>query len=104
MNSASNTIDSSVNCDDLATGHKVISWALRLIGWGLTIAVTWSCSSFMLGLLVFICMSLLVSILGVIAHMALAYYLSDETVAGLGRTVGGTAARVTGIFSRKASA
>lgn len=93
-----------MNQAHLDLGHKVIGYALNTLAWGVTLAAAWSCSSIMLGIIMFIVMAIIMMLLSTLAHVYLAFKLPTTTVEGIGAFVGGTAARVTSLFTRKVAA
>ena len=90
--------------DDLALGHKVITIALNVLAWGTTMAIAWSCSTLLMGIIMFIIMSIVMGLLMGMLRIFLMFKLPATTVAGIGGFVGGTAARVTSLFTRKVAA
>ena len=94
----------STSAADLDLGYKVIDYAFKALAVGVTIAVTWSCSSIVMGIIMFIITALVMALLCAIASIYVMVKLPDTTVAGIGNFVGGAAARVTGLFTRKVAA
>ena len=92
------------DADNFMLGTKVITYALQALGAGLALAIAWSCSTLVMGIVMFIIMSLVMMLLMAIAQGVLMFKLGCENVESLGATVGGAAARVTGMFTRKAAA
>jgi hypothetical protein len=88
--------------DDLALGHRVINYALKLLAWGTAAAVAWSCSTLLMGIVMFIIVSIVMLLLTTIIHLAIMFKVPTTTVEGLGRTVGGFAGRMSNLFTRKA--
>jgi hypothetical protein len=97
-------MESSFNQQDLETGHKVIGYALKLLAWGTALAVAWACSSFIMGVIMFIITSLIMLLLTAVVHIGIMFKVEPTTVASLGRTVGGLTGRVSSLFTRKAAA
>lgn len=96
--------DSVYSTADLTLGATIIGYAFDALAVGVTLAVTWSCSTLVMGTIMFIATGLLMALLCAVAQMYLMFKLPATSIAGLGNFVGGTAARVTGLFSRKVAA
>lgn len=96
--------DSSYSTADLHLGASLIGYAFDALAVGVTIAVTWSASTVVMGTILFIATSLLMALLCTAAQVYLMYKLPATSIAGLGNFVGSTAARVTGLFTRKVAA
>ena len=96
--------DSIYSTADLTLGASIIGYAFDALAVGVTLAVTWSASSVVMGIILRITTSLLMALLCTAGQMYLMYKLPATSIAGLGNFVGGTAARVTGLFSRKVAA
>lgn len=86
---------------DLALGNTIIGYAFDALAVGVTLAITWSCSSIVMGVIMFIITALVMALLCTLASTYVMFKLPDATVAGIGGFVGGTAARITGLFTRK---
>lgn len=89
---------------DLAYGSKCITWAFNALAWGVTLAVTWSCSSILMGIIMFLITSVVMGILAGLINVVVQCKLDSTTVESIGRNVGGAAARITSLFSRKVTA
>lgn len=96
--------DSIYSTADLTLGASIIGYAFDALAVGVTLAVTWSCSTIMMGTIMLIATGLLMALLCTVAQMYVMFKLPAASIAGLGSFVGGTAARVTGLFSRKVTA
>lgn len=103
MSAHTNESSASFTNEDLAYGHKVIGYALQCLAWGCTVAVAVSCSSILMGIVMLIIMSFVMALLTALLQMLVLFKVPAVHVAGLGRTVGGAAARVTSVFKRKAA-
>ena len=90
--------------EDFALGNKVIAYALSALAWGITVAITWSCSSLLMGIIMFIISSLVFGLLAGVLHIFIIMKMDSTTIEGIGRNVGGAAARVTNLFTRKVPA
>lgn len=90
-----------MNQDDIILGHKIISYALNTLAWGCAVAIAWSCSTLLMSIVMFIVMSIVMGLLAALLRVVLLFKVPTTTVEGLGRTVGGAAARVTNLFTRK---
>lgn len=90
--------------DNLSTGHKVIKYALRLLAWGAALSVAFSCSSVILGIIMFIIMSLFMALLSIAAHIFIMFKVEADSIESVGRVLNNTTARVTGLFTRKVAA
>lgn len=90
--------------EDFALGNKVIAYALSALAWGITVAITWSCSSLLMGIIMFIISSLVFGLLAGVLHIFVIMKMDASTIEGIGRNVGGAAARVTNLFTRKVPA
>lgn len=88
-----------MNQDDILLGHRVIGYALNTLAWGCTVAIAWSCSTLLMGIVMFIIMSIVMGLLAALLHIVLLFKMPTTTVEGIGRA----AARVTGLFTRKAA-
>ena len=91
-----------MNNPSLDLGRKVIGYAINLLAWGTALAVAWSCSTLMLGIIMFIVMSLLMGLLAAVLHIFIALRVPDTSIEAIGAFVGNTSARVTGLFKRSA--
>ena len=97
---------SSVNTssnDDLALGNKVIGYALNILAWGTACAVAWSCSTLLMGIVMFIIMSIVMALLCGVLQIFIFLKVDASTIASIGSTLNGVSARVTGLFTRKAA-
>ena len=99
--SATTTSSSAMFSDDFVLGSRVIGYALRALSFGISLAIAWSCSTLMLGIIMFIIMSIVMYLLSMALHVVLLFKLPTESI---GHTVGGAAARVRGLFDRKVAA
>ena len=99
--SAINTSSTSSYDDNLSTGHKVVSYAIKLLAWGAALSVAFSCSSVIMGIIMFFVMSFFMALLSIAAQVYLAF--KGEAVASIGSVVNNTTARVSSLFTRKAS-
>ena len=95
---------SSFTTNEHVLGSSIITYAVYGFMALMTIAATWSCSTLLGGMCMFIAMSLLSYVLTQLAFLAINMFVADETVAGLGRVVGSSAARFTSLFTRKVTA
>lgn len=93
-----NSLDHTMN--DLELGNKVISYALNSLAWGVSCAVAWSCSTLLMGIVMFIIMAIVMALLCAAMRFMFRFTVSTDTRESIGRT----AARVTSLFTRKASA
>ena len=94
--------DFSMN--DFELGSNVISYTLHTLGVGIAIAIAWSCSTLLMGLVMAIVMGIVMALLMELVHLVLLMKLPAATTCSIGHAVGGAAARITGLFSRKAKA
>lgn len=90
--------------NDFNLGNKVIAYALSALAWGITVAITWSCSSLLMGIIMFIICSLVFGLLAGVLHIFVIMKMDSTTIEAVGRNVGGAAARVTNLFARKVPA
>jgi hypothetical protein len=90
--------------EDFTLGNKVIAYALSALAWGVSVAIAWSCSSLVMSIIMFIISSLVLGLLAGVLHLVLIMKMDVGTIEGIGRNVGGAAARVTNLFTRKAEA
>jgi len=100
---ASTSSSAVPSVDDVATGYTVIGYAIDALAAGITLAIAWSCSSVLMGLIMFIVMGLVMYLLSYAAFMLATLKLSTATVGSIGHSVGGLSARITGLFNRKAT-
>ena len=91
-----------VNHDDLAFGRKIVGYALDCLAWGVALATAWSCSTILMGIIMFIIMSIVMYFLASLVSLAIFFKVPATSVESLGRNVGGAAARVSSLFTRKA--
>lgn len=96
--------DSIYSTADLTLGASIIGYAFNALAVGVTLAVTWSCSSIVMGAIMFFAVGLLMALLTELACVYVMFKLPATSIAGIGSFVGGTAARVTGLFARKVAA
>lgn len=101
---SASTQTSTINSDDLAYGHKVIGYALQCLAWGCAVAIAFSCSTIIMGIIMFIIMSIVMSLLAALIQVVIFFKAPATSVEGIGRVVGGAAARVSGLFTRKVPA
>lgn len=105
MSATTQTPDTSnINMEDVAYGHKVIGYALQCLAWGTAVAVAFSCSTIIMGIIMFIIMSIVMALLAALMQVVIFFKAPTTSVAGIGRVVGGAAARVTSMFTRKVPA
>jgi hypothetical protein len=90
--------------DDLALGHKVIGYALQVLAWGTTCAIAWSCSTVLMGIVMFIIMSIVMALLCGVLQLFIFFKVDRSTIESIGSTLNGVSTRVTGLFTRKATA
>ena len=102
--SQATSFTASVNAESFALGSKLIGYALQALTWGIAAAIAWSCSTLVMGIVMFIITALFMSLLTAVLHVVLLFKLPSTTVEGLGSTVGSAAARVRGLFDRKVAA
>lgn len=95
---------SSINQADLELGNSCIAYAVKSVAASIVVAATWSCSTFIGGVLVAALLGSLMYLLALAFTFVLQRKFSDESIA----SVGGAARRgwnaVTGLFSKKAVA
>ena len=91
------------NQADYEMGDRVVTYALRLFTWGTALAVAFSCSSFILGLIMFIITALLCALISMVIDMLLMLKGVDH-VESLGRFVGQTTVRIQTMFHREQAA
>ena len=104
MSDSSTSSTQYVDANDLAYGSKVITYALNLLAWGTVIAITWSCSSILMGIIMFIVSSIVMGLLCGVLNIALHIKLDASTIESLGRNTAAVTSRVSGLFSRKVPA
>lgn len=92
------------NAEHLTLGYKVIDYALKLLAWGTVVAVTWSCSTLLMGIIMFIVVGIIMSLLQALLGMLIMFKVPTTSVETLGRTVGGVTGRVSSLFARKPAA
>ncbi len=92
--------DSTFNQADYELGDKVVRYALRLLQWGTALAVAFSCSSFIMGVIMFIITALFMALISIVIDMLLMIKGATH-VETLGRFVGSTTGRVSAMFTRK---
>lgn len=85
--------------DNRILGAKVIGYALNCLQWFTVIAITWSCSTLLMGIVAFIAMSILMAMVRFALGMLLAFKLDVSTL----DSIGAGAARVASVFTRKQS-
>ncbi len=90
------------NQADYERGDKVVTYALRFFQWGTALAVAFSCSTFVMGLIMFIITALFCWLLSCVVD-GLLMLKGVSRVEALGRFVGGTTGRVSNMFARKAA-
>jgi hypothetical protein len=88
------------NQADYERGDKVVQYALRLLQWGTGIAVAWGCSSFLMGVIMFLVTMLFMALISAVIDMLLMAKGVGQ-VEALGRFVGSTTGRVSAMFTRK---
>lgn len=97
-------MNDSINSSDYALGAKVIDYAVNTLAWGVACAAAWSCSTLLMGIIIFIVMAIVMALLANLLSWLIAFKVPATTIEGLGRTVGGGINRVTDLFNRKAAA
>lgn len=103
MNASINPSASNTTEDDVHTGHRVLKYALASLSWGLTVAAAWSCSSVVLGIIVFIVVGVVLALLAQLIHFVCFFKVNESTFATVGGAVNRTGARVSSLFTRKAA-
>lgn len=99
--SQATSFTSSVNAEDFALGSKLISYAMRALTWGIAAAIAWSCSTLVMGIVMFIITALFMSLLTALLHVVLLFKLPTTSIEGIGAFAGRAASRATSLFSRK---
>lgn len=89
--------DNTTLTDDLVMGHKVIGYALKLFAWGTALAVAWSCSTLLMGIIMFIIVGILMAIIMELIHLVIMFKVPAAPIETVGRTVG----RFARVFTRK---
>ena len=92
--------DFTFNQEDYERGDKIVTYALRVFTWGTALAVAFSCSSFIIGLIMAIITAIFCWLIGIVIDMLLMAKGVDK-VESLGRFVGQTTGRVSAMFARK---
>lgn len=88
---------------DAALGRKIIDYVMVITSQVIAMTLAFCCSSFWLGLLVYIVVGLLLAVLALVACLYFGFFVSDEKFEGLGHMVGNTVNTVTGWFSKQPS-
>lgn len=83
-----------------ALGAKVIGYALNCLQWFTVVAITWSCSTLLMGIVVFIAMAMFMALVRFALSLLLAFKLDISVL----ETVGSATARVASVFTRKVAA
>lgn len=90
----------SFNQADYERGDKAVQFALRFLQWGTATAVAFSCSSFIMGVVMFLVTALFMYIISVAIDMLLMIKGVDK-VESLGRFMGSTTARFQNLFTKE---
>lgn len=93
------TASSTFAADDIITGRRVLSYTIRAVAWFMIFAATWSCSTIVMGIIMFICMTLLVGLLAGLVNVVCYLHISDASFARVGSVLNG----FKGKFARKAA-
>lgn len=96
---ASSTSTSSASAD-YAAGAKVITYAFNLMVWGTALATAWACSTFLMGLIMFIITAIVMSILRYVLGLVVFFKVDASSIENLGRTATSVTTRVTSTFTR----
>lgn len=100
MTHASDSAASSSH-DNMATGQRVLKYALSSFVWGMALASAWACSSIVLAIIVFIAVALLLELCTMLLAM---FFITPQMVATVGGYANRATSAVTGLFTRKAAA
>lgn len=87
--------------DNMATGQRVLKYALSSFVWGMALASAWACSSVVLAIIVFIAVALLLELCTMLLAV---FFITPAMVHTVGDYANRATARVTSLFSRKATA
>ena len=102
MSDSVNSTSSSLN--DTARGYKVIHRAIDLLGFGIAMSVAWSCSSIIVGIVMFVITALVMALLAYAAKLMVLFNVDSARIETVGRTAGTVQARFTNVFTRKVPA
>lgn len=91
------------DADDVITGQRVLKYTLASMAWGLSLAAAWSCSSVVLGAIVFIIVGIVLALLAMLVELFCFFKVDASRFAAVGSVVNRTAGRVTGLFTRRAA-
>lgn len=86
---------------DAALGRKIVDYIVVITSQVIAMTLAFCCSSFWLGLLIYIVCGLLLAVLAAVAVLYLGFFVTDDKFEGLGRSVGGVVNTVTGWFASK---
>lgn len=103
MHASINPSASDTTEADVITGHRVLKYALASLTWGLTVAAAWSCSSVVLGAIVFIIVGIVLALIAQLIHFVCYFKVDASTFASVGSVVNRATSKVTGVFTRKAA-
>jgi len=101
---SSTSTSNEFDLNDFALGANAMGTALQILGHGVAIAIAFSSSTVLMGIIMYITMCIVMALLMALVHMLLLWKLPADTTASIGRFVGSTGARITSLFSRKVAA
>lgn len=95
--SSTTTVD-----DNVSRGYSIVYRALDLLGFGIAVACAWSCSSLVMGTIMFIVMAVVMALLSYAAKWLVMFSVSPDRM----NTIGGMCdvSRFTNMFKRAAPA
>lgn len=87
--------------DNMATGQRVLKYALSSFVWGMALASAWACSSIVLAIIVFIITAVLLELLTMLLAM---FFITPAMVSTVGDYANRATSKVTSLFTRKVAA
>lgn len=90
--------------NDLELGNSVISYAIATLQWGVACTAAWSCSTLIMGIVMFIIMSIVMYLLSYAMQLICLLKVSNDTRESIGNRLNGVQARITSLFTRRAPA
>lgn len=99
MSDSTNSTASSFNAADAERGYTIVYRAIDLLAFGVTVAAAWSCSSLVLGTIMFLVVGLVMAMLAYAAKLMTMLRVDPTKVETVGRVL--NPGRITSFFSRK---
>lgn len=97
------TSSSTFTAEDAVLGAKVISFSLQALSFMASIAISSTCSSVLIGFIVAVVCTIVLTLLAAVAAFFASMALGDQRLASVGAVASGIAGKFTGLFAKRAA-